>query len=161
MCIHVYINSLSAYGQVNVLCLCSYAPCHDISLLWTWSLIWTLLLKQNEEYLSSLWLECDYPNGVSRAINFPTVKFAAWNVTCCLVDQSWICVATCICIWKRRSHFTSALIYHSAWCSIPEGIILLRQTYFKGRSDCKKYGFKEIVNDKHLWQWCCKLLTVL
>jgi hypothetical protein len=138
--IYIYINSLSAYGQVNVLYLCSYAPCHDITMLWTWSLMWTLLLKQNEEYLSSLWLERDSPNGVSRAINFPTAvneKFATWNLTlCCLVDQSWICVVTCcICIWKR-SHFTSsALIYHSAWCSIPEGIILLRQTYFKGWND--------------------------
>jgi len=72
--------------RVNIICLFHYASCHGHSMLGTWSTMWTLLLKQSEEYLSSSSLDVTvHMVGVRPSV---TVKIGAWNVTlCCLIDQ--------------------------------------------------------------------------
>lgn len=56
------------YSQGNILCLYSSAYCRYGAYAWTRSLVWTLLRKHNEEYVTGFWLEHDYPCSVNMML---------------------------------------------------------------------------------------------
>ena len=103
--------------RINILCLCSYASCHGHSILGTWSTMWTLLLKQTKEYLSSSSLDVTVLTLWVRPS--VTVKIAAWNVTlCCLIDQCWCSVGTCCVVDQCWCSVGICCVVDQCWCSM-------------------------------------------
>jgi len=55
------VRSLSLTVKQNILSLCLNTSVGNRTVPWLWSLVWTLLLKHGEEYLTGCWLNRDRP----------------------------------------------------------------------------------------------------